>query len=76
VKRFAVVDRELTEEDGEITPTMKVKRNVVYDHYRKRVRGSVRRRAWELTLNRRRSAAILVACTRIPTPSQKGETRC
>jgi long-chain acyl-CoA synthetase len=34
IKKFTVVDRELTQEDGEITPTMKVKRNVVYDHYR------------------------------------------
>jgi len=29
-----VVDRELTEEDGETTPTMEVERDVVYDHYR------------------------------------------
>ena len=34
IKKFTIVDRELTQEDGEITPTMKVKRNVVYDRYR------------------------------------------
>jgi long-chain acyl-CoA synthetase len=29
VKRIFLLDRELTEADGELTPTMKVKRNVV-----------------------------------------------
>jgi long-chain acyl-CoA synthetase len=29
VKRFEVVDREFTEERGEITPTLKLKRRVV-----------------------------------------------
>ena len=33
VKKFAIVDRELSQEEGEITPTMKVKRNVVYENY-------------------------------------------
>ena len=33
VKRFTILDRDLTQEDGELTPTMKVKRAVVYREY-------------------------------------------
>jgi len=33
VKRFAVLERDLSQEDEELTPTLKVKRNVVYDRY-------------------------------------------
>jgi long-chain acyl-CoA synthetase len=36
VKRFAILDRDLTQEHGELTPSMKVKRNVVYERYAKR----------------------------------------
>jgi len=39
IKKFTVVDREFTQENGEITPTMKVKRNVVYDRYRDELEG-------------------------------------
>jgi long-chain acyl-CoA synthetase len=37
VKRFAILDRELSQAEGELTPTMKVKRSVVYDRYRDRI---------------------------------------
>jgi len=33
VKKFTVLERDLSQEDEELTPTLKVKRNVVYDRY-------------------------------------------
>ena len=33
VKRFAILPRDLTQVDGELTPTLKVKRRIVYDRY-------------------------------------------
>lgn len=33
IKKFVILDRDLTEEDDELTPTMKVKRNVVARRY-------------------------------------------
>jgi long-chain acyl-CoA synthetase len=33
VKKFKILDHDLTTDSGELTPTLKVKRNVVYDRY-------------------------------------------
>jgi long-chain acyl-CoA synthetase len=33
IKKFVILDRDLTIEDGELTPTLKVKRNIVNDHF-------------------------------------------
>jgi long-chain acyl-CoA synthetase len=33
IKKFAILDRDLTVEDGELTPTLKVKRNVVNERF-------------------------------------------
>jgi long-chain acyl-CoA synthetase len=34
IKKFAILNRELTVEDGEITPSMKLRRKIVIDRYR------------------------------------------
>ncbi len=33
VKKFTILPRELSMAEGELTPTLKVKRNVVHDHF-------------------------------------------
>ncbi len=33
IKKFTILPRELSIEEGELTPTLKVKRNVVNDHF-------------------------------------------
>jgi long-chain acyl-CoA synthetase len=33
VKRFEIIDHDLSIDEGELTPTLKVKRNVIYDRY-------------------------------------------
>ena len=35
IKRFKILPRQFTQESGEITPTMKLKRKVVYERYKK-----------------------------------------
>jgi len=39
IKRFAILDRDLSLERGELTPTLKIKRKVVYERYRKIIEG-------------------------------------
>ena len=34
IKKFRILDRDLSERDNEMTPTMKVKRNVVFQRFR------------------------------------------
>ena len=34
IKKFAVLDRDLTVESGELTPSLKVKRKIVEDNFR------------------------------------------
>ncbi len=36
VKKFAILERDFTQDEGELTPTLKVKRKVVYDNHRDR----------------------------------------
>ena len=33
IKKFTILDHDLSVETGELTPSLKVKRNVIYDRY-------------------------------------------
>jgi long-chain acyl-CoA synthetase len=33
IKRFAILPRDFTQEDGEVTPTLKLRRKIVHDHF-------------------------------------------
>jgi long-chain acyl-CoA synthetase len=39
VKKFAILDRELSQDEGELTPTLKLKREVVHDHFSEEIDG-------------------------------------
>jgi long-subunit acyl-CoA synthetase (AMP-forming) len=45
VKRFVVLPEQLSVEDGTLTPTLKIKRRKVYDHYREQIDGLYAREA-------------------------------
>ena len=42
IKKFKILDHDLSIDTGELTPTLKVKRNVVNDRYERPVRVDVR----------------------------------
>jgi long-chain acyl-CoA synthetase len=37
IKRFAILPRDFTQEDGEVTPTLKLRRKVVYEHFAREI---------------------------------------
>jgi long-chain acyl-CoA synthetase len=39
VKKFAIIDRELTVENGDLTPSLKLKRKVVVDNFQDKIEG-------------------------------------
>ena len=43
VRRFAVLDRPLSIETGKLTPTLKVRRRVVEEHFRREIEALYRR---------------------------------
>jgi long-chain acyl-CoA synthetase len=39
IKRFAILPRDFTMDDGELTPTLKLKRGVVHEHFAAELEG-------------------------------------
>jgi long-subunit acyl-CoA synthetase (AMP-forming) len=39
IKKFAIADRSLSQDEDEVTPTMKVKRNKVYENFQEQIDG-------------------------------------
>jgi len=39
IKRFAILPRDFSQEEGELTPTMKLRRRVVHDHFSEEIEG-------------------------------------
>jgi len=39
IKKFTIADRPLSQEEGELTPTMKVKREKVHEHFCEQIDG-------------------------------------
>ena len=37
IKKFRILTKDLSEDSGEMTPTMKIKRNVVFERYKKEI---------------------------------------
>jgi long-chain acyl-CoA synthetase len=37
IKRFTILPRDFTQEDGEVTPTLKLRRKVVHEHFAKTI---------------------------------------
>jgi long-chain acyl-CoA synthetase len=33
IKRFVILPRDFTQEDGEVTPTLKLRRKVIHEHF-------------------------------------------
>ena len=39
IKAFALLERELTQDENELTPTLKVKRRIVHEHFKSVIEG-------------------------------------